>query len=267
METGRPAVDRVIRGRRAPRWAGETARRFEQQVGGDRLAWLQAGSGPPLLLLHGYAGDAQWWRRNLQALARTRTVYALDMPGFGASRLSGRYTCARSVDLLARWMDLHDLVPADVVGHSMGGLLAVLLAARHPERVRRLVLLAPAGLPFETGLLGIAVRAMRSRLGADMRFTPIVLRGVLRAGPRVLWQALGLIRETDIRPELASVLVPTLIVWGTRDRLLLSEGAKIFAAAIVDAQVRMIPGGHNLFFDRAGAVNMLILSFLAQPAP
>jgi pimeloyl-ACP methyl ester carboxylesterase len=267
MERGGPAVGAATRERRAPRWAGETARRFEQRVDGDRLAWLQAGSGPPLLLLHGYAGDAQWWRRNLRALARARTVYALDVPGFGASRLSGRYTFARSVNLLARWMDLHDLVPADIVGHSMGGQLAVLLAARHPERVRRLVLLAPAGLPFETGLLGIAVRAMRSRLGADVRFTPIVLRGVLRTGPRVLWQALAQIRETDIRPALASVRVPTLIVWGTRDRLLLSEGAATIAAAIAGAEVRTIPGGHNLFFDRAGAVNALIPSFLDQTAP
>ena len=262
MERGGPVVDRATRERRAPRWAGETARRFEQRVDGDRLAWLQAGSGPPLLLLHGYAGDAQWWRRNLQALARTRTVYALDMPGFGASRLSGRYTFARSVDLLARWMDLHDLVPPDVAGHSMGGQLAVLLAARHPERIRRLVLLAPAGLPLETALPGIAVRALRSRLGADIRFTPIVLRGVLRAGPRVLWQALGQIRETDIRTELASVRVPTLIVWGKQDRLLLPDGAATIAATIAAARVRVIPGGHTLFFDRADFVNPLILSFL-----
>ena len=162
--------------KRAPPWAGPAAWRCEQRVDGDRLVWLQAGDGPPLLLLHGYGGEATWWRRNVAFLARARTVYALDLPGFGASRMRGQYTVSRSLDLVVRWMDLQNIGTPDVAGHSMGGQLAVLLAARRPERVRRLLLLAPAGLPFGTGLAGMALRAAHSRLGADPRFTPIFCR-------------------------------------------------------------------------------------------
>ncbi len=251
----------------APSWAGPGASRHEQLVDGERLAWLQAGSGLPLILFHGYAGDAGWWQRNLAALAQSRSVYALDLPGFGGSRLTHSYSFERSIAVLARWIELNGLAPADLVGHSMGGELAVMLAARHPDLVRRLVLLAPAGLPFDTRALGLMTRALRSRLEADPRFTPIVAGGALRAGPRLLWHAFRQIRTSDIRPDLPRLRAPTLIVWGVKDRLLPPRNAAAIAAAIPGAEVRVVPGGHDLFFNQARTVNALIQSFLDRPDP
>jgi pimeloyl-ACP methyl ester carboxylesterase len=95
------------------------------------------------LLLHGYGGSARWWVRNLAPLARSHTVYALDLPGFGASRMPGRYTFSRVTKILAAWLDANDIASAAVVGHSMGGQVALLLAASHPAKVGALVLIAP----------------------------------------------------------------------------------------------------------------------------
>src|SRR5689334_4459056 len=71
-------------------WAGPGAFWRRTEVDGARFRWVEAGSGPPLLLLHGYGGSAHWWARNIEALGAVRRVYALDLPGFGRSQMAGR---------------------------------------------------------------------------------------------------------------------------------------------------------------------------------
>jgi pimeloyl-ACP methyl ester carboxylesterase len=227
------------------------------------MTWVEAGSGPPLVLLHGYGGSAHWWLRNVSALARVRRVYAMDVPGFGRSRLRARFTFAGAADLLARWMEQQDIAPADVLGHSMGGQLAMILAARQPHHVRALVLAAPAGVPFEMGLSGIALRALRSRRGGDPHFTSLVLLGVALAGPLVLWHAVQQIRFVDVRAHVAAIRAPTLILWGERDTLLLPATAPVLAAAIADARLTMVPGGrHNLMWEQPMLFNKHVTAFL-----
>jgi len=219
------------------------------------------------VLFHGYGGNSRWWARNLAPLASRYTVYALDLPDFGASRMAGRYTFRRTIDGIATWIEAQHLGPAAIVGHSMGGHLALLLAARHPVHVRALVLIAPSGLPLERTLLGLARDAFLSRAAGDMRFTPIVVGGVLRADPRALWQAVREIQRIDVRPHLADLAVPTLILWGDQDRLLPVANARVLSAAIPGAQVRIVQGGtHNIFFDQADLMNEAIVGFLGTPA-
>lgn len=253
---------------RAVAWAGPHASWRQSTLGATRISWVEAGRGAPLVLLHGYGGSAHWWIRNIGALARVRRVYALDVPGFGRSRLAGRFTMAGAADLVAHWMEQQGIVAADVLGHSMGGQLAMLLAARHPARVASLVLAAPAGVPFDTGLPGIALRAFRSRRGGDPYFTAIVLLGVALAGPRVLWHAVQQIRAVDVREHLPAIAARTLIVWGSRDSLLAPANAPLLAAAIGGARLTVVPGGgHNLMWEQPMLFNKAVVAFLQeQPA-
>jgi pimeloyl-ACP methyl ester carboxylesterase len=93
-----------------------------------------------------------------------------------------------------------------------------------------------------------------------------VLAGALRAGPRILWQAVQQIRHVDVRSHLDRLTIPTLILWGTRDRLLPAASAATLSAAIADAEVTLVPdGNHLLFFEHPGLVNEAILSCLARP--
>lgn len=204
----------------------------------------------------------------MAALGSVRRVYALDLPGFGRSHLSGRFTFERTADLIASWIGERGIGGADVVAHSMGGQLAAILASRHPGLVRSLVLAAPAGIPFEIGLPGIALRAFRSRRGGDPKFTPIVVGGVMRAGPRILWQAVQQIRFIDVREHLGSITAPTLILWGEGDGLLTSDNGPILAAALPTARLHLVPGGrHNLMWEQAEIFNEVVTEFLAaQPA-
>src|SRR5581483_1554615 len=109
-------------------------------VGPATIAYEVAGSGPPVVLLHGLSGSSRWWRRNIGALAPHRRVYIVDLIGFGASRGQARFVLAEAAGTLMRWLDLLGLARASLVGHSMGGLIAAELAADAPDRVDRLVL-------------------------------------------------------------------------------------------------------------------------------
>lgn len=249
-------------------WAGPGARRRQADVEGTRLRWVETGDGPPLILLHGYGGSARWWQQNIGPLGAIRRVYALDIPGFGGSRMREGFRFTRVADLIARWMERLNLPPSDMVSHSMGGQLALVLAAHHPDRVRSLVVAAPAGIPFDGGLLWIARQAWRSRSSGDWRFTPIVVRGALRAGPRMLWQAVAQIRAVDVREHLEAVRAPTLILWGDRDRLLPAANGPILAAAIAGARLEVLPGaGHNIMWEQAERFNEAVAAFITRDVP
>gem|GEM_PF-198925 len=118
---------------------------------GAQMHYLRVGNGPPLLLIHGILGAAYNWRYNLHDLGQTSTVYAIDQLGLGLSeRVPGLdASLSASTDRILAFMDALHLDKADIVGSSHGGAIALLLAARHPERVGKLVLAAPAN-PFST---------------------------------------------------------------------------------------------------------------------
>ena len=118
-------------------------------VDGARIQYQRAGNGPALIFVHGLVGSSRNWDRNIPALAPFRTVYAPDLVNCGASeRVPGTDPGVEAqVDRLIRWMDSVGIGQADFVAHSHGGVISMRLAARYPERVRRMALFAPAN-PF-----------------------------------------------------------------------------------------------------------------------
>ena len=121
---------------------------------GLRTNYHDMGSGSPVVLIHGSGpGVSAWanWRLALPELARTRRALAPDMVGFGyTDRPDGiRYTLDLWVEQALGFLDALDLEQVDLVGNSFGGALSLALAIRHPQRVRRLVLMGSAGLKFE----------------------------------------------------------------------------------------------------------------------
>jgi pimeloyl-ACP methyl ester carboxylesterase len=141
------------------------------EVGGYRVHWVEAGAGDEcVVLLHGLAGSARWWQRNLPALAATRRVLLPDVIGFGRSRGPGRLPAAPALaDGVAGWIAATAGGAVHLVGHSMGGQLAIHIAAHRPELVRRLVLVDATGIPRTyrpRDLLRLAWEAAPPRRGA-----------------------------------------------------------------------------------------------------
>src|SRR5215218_4517073 len=111
------------------------------------------------------------------------------------------------------------LEASHLVGHSMGGYIAVRLAARRPELVRRLALVAPAGVPTGRPLLGYGVPLVAASLAATPRFLPVLALDVARAGPLTILRAARDLLAEDVRDDLRAVVAPTLLIWGDRDAL------------------------------------------------
>lgn len=111
-------------------------------VGGVRLAYQVSGppDAPPLVLLHALGEDATDWEAVVPVLARSRRVYALDLRGHGRSEWPGDYSLELMQADVLRFLDALGLGQVDLIGHSMGGIVAYLLAEDHPQRVSRLVL-------------------------------------------------------------------------------------------------------------------------------
>ena len=239
-------------------------------VAGIRLFLRDVGlrSAPPVVLLHGFGASLQSWDGWAQQLAATHRVICFDLPGFGLTGRdpSGRYSVERGLEVLLALLVRLGLERIDLVGHSLGGHYAWAFAARYPQRVRRLVLVAPDGFDdtkFVTSHLPALAPLIRHVMpkfliwvdlavcyGAPGRLTgAIVTRysDMLRApGVRAaLLARWSQIRYVDPRPGLARVRTPTLIVWGTRDRILPPSQAQRYAALVAGSSIRWIEGvGH-----------------------
>ena len=114
--------------------------RRTRSVAGQPVAWLEAGVGPPLVLVHGAGGSAELWPRQLDALADVAQVLAPDLPGHGPLGGRGRPSIAAYAEWLDAFLAAVTEEPAVLVGHSMGGAVALTYAALHPGRLARLVI-------------------------------------------------------------------------------------------------------------------------------
>jgi pimeloyl-ACP methyl ester carboxylesterase len=226
----------------------------------EELHYTSYGSGPPLVLVHGLAGSTRWWRRNIQALSPYFKVFLVDLPGFG---LSGKgKTLEELRGVLPLWLDLMGLDCVHLVGHSMGGYLAINLAAMYPERIQRLCLIDAVGVPIRARLGTMMGRVINSIQHSSLTFIPTVISDGLRAGIPHLISLTREIVEVDARPMLPKIEATTLILWGTRDVITPPQLGLEMAETIPNATFRFVPrAGHNAMADRPKLVNEYLLEF------
>jgi pimeloyl-ACP methyl ester carboxylesterase len=254
---------------------------------GLRVNYTRAGSGPPLLLLHGWANSSLTLQGLAAGLADIREVYVPDLPGFGrteAPKEAAGWDTAAHAAFIVNLMDTLKIERADIFGHSHGGRIASQLAATTPERVSRLVLCASAGLHER---LPLPVRLRRRWRRLLIKFAHrAAARGLLGAnGPeraRALsekyasrdYRAAGIMRPTlgkvladDLAPLLPRITAPVLLIWGDRDEETPPELAERSRRLIPDASLVILPGaGHHPFVDQPQQVLAVVRDFFEQPA-
>lgn len=219
---------------------------------------MVVGSGEPLVLVHGLAGSWRWWSPVLERLARVRRVHAIDLPR--------RRPAVPAVELAAwleRTLDEAALDRVDLAGHSLGGLVAAELAALGSERVRSLVLVAPAGIPCGRSVPGRAVPLLETLF--DLRRSlPLVVSDALRAGPLRLAHGIAYVSSRDLTAELPEVRAPTLLLWGERDRLVPLWVAEEWQRLLPHARLELLPCGHVPMLEEPAAVADHIVAFLEE---
>lgn len=262
------------------------------QVQGLRVATAEAGEGPPVVLLHGLSSYAAFWEPVLPALLRAgRRVLIPDLPGFGASdKPDAPYTPPWYAALVADWMGALGVERAPVLGHSMGGQIALTLALRHPERVERLALSAPAGIEtFEPRAADFmrrfwhperALHAQPAEVAANFlqlayaRDTPEVRRLLTErlglqqhpdfaAVSRAVSRCVAGMLDHPVAAELHRLELPVAIAWGAMDRMIpnpvFTRGGpqdlvRLSRAVLPRARVRVVEGaGHFVHADEPDA--------------
>jgi pyruvate dehydrogenase E2 component (dihydrolipoamide acetyltransferase) len=260
------------------------------EVGGRRLRYLERApdepAGDPVVLLHGFGGDLNNWLFNTDRLAERRRVYALDLPGHGESSKdvgAGDLDADAFAETLGGFLDAVGAARAHLVGHSMGGAVALAYALDHPDRVASLTLVAAAGLgeDINPDYIDGFVAAERRRelkgvlelLFADQglvsrKLVDDVLRykrldGVDAALRTVAGAMYPSGRQTVVLAgRLDRLQAPALVVWGGQDRVLPAAHAQALAGR---ARVEVLAGaGHSPHMEAANEVNRLVGGFLDE---
>jgi pimeloyl-ACP methyl ester carboxylesterase len=246
------------------------------EVLGLRTRYVVRGSGPAVLVLHGWGASIEAVHPILTGLSPVGTVYALDLPGFGQTDIPvDPWGVEEYQEFVAAFMDGLSIESPAVVGHSNGGRIAIRMAATEPARVSRLVLVDSAGIrPKRTlrwyrrvGMAKVGKYAARF-LGAPGERARELLVGragsadYAAAGP--LRPTLVKLVNTDLRSLMPSITVPTLLVWGSEDTDTPISDARLMERLIPDAGVVVLEGaGHFSYIDQPAAFARIVSHFLA----
>lgn len=236
-------------------------------IGSYRIHSVHSGSGLPVVLLHGLAGSARWWRHTMAALATRFSVHVPELAGFGSSRPAMRVPAISTMAELVRdWLNAQELERVHLIGHSMGGQIALHFAASHSNRVGRLVLADAAGVPRPISpphLARFLAELVPPRAWGSLRFLPTMASDALRAGPLGLMRSTRRLLTDDVRPLLGLIDAPTLVLWGELDPLTPLWQGHIIADGIAGATLQVIAGAaHNPMIDRPALFNNAVLDFL-----
>lgn len=272
-----------------------TERSAETIVNGLKIAYREMGSGPPVLLLHGWPASAHLWRNIAPRLARTRRVIAPDLPGFGASDkpLNVEYSFRFFESILSGLLKNLGVDRTGLAVHDLGGPVGLYWATQHPERVERLAILNTLVYPELSWAVQAFLLALRLPLVSDFLASPAGLTLALKVGMhqkqnitpelRAAFQAPFADRDArrallksggDLKPKgffllskrLQSIQAPVRIIYGEQDRILPDIADTVrrlqqdFPAAVVTALPHC---GHFLQEDDPDAVAQLMAEFFS----
>src|SRR4051794_26829835 len=276
----------------------------EVQLHGQRVTFTRAGDGPALLLIHGITSSSRTWRRVIAPLAERHTVIAPDLLGHGRSgKPRGDYSLGAYASGVRDLLGVLGLPKATVVGHSLGGGIAMQFAYQFPERLDRLVLVDSGGLGSEVSLVLRAATLPGAELVLPMLFSPLtrgagrlVGRGLGRIGVKAnanvagLAEGLDSLGDADARRAFVhtarSVIdprgqrvdardrlylsrdVPTMLIWGEKDPIIPLEHGRRAHELMPHSRLEVFPrAGHFPFNDDPRRFADVLGDFIATTQP
>ena len=265
---------------------------MQHTINGVRMHWNEAGSGDPLIFIHGFPFNNTLWSKQLEAPPEGWRFIAPDLRGFGQSEAgkTGPYPMDLLADDINALLDHLGLDQAVICGQSMGGYVALSLARRYPDRVRALVLMATrASADSDEGARNRRALAARARsegvkpvidsmlpklLSAHSRMKQPELVDFVRAmmeatSPETMARALeGMAERHDYTGELEQIDVSTMAVRGDQDEIVPAVDMELIARTVRGARNEVISlAGHLPNLEASDVTNNLITRFLALLPP
>jgi pimeloyl-ACP methyl ester carboxylesterase len=267
------------------------------QDDGLQIRFCSAGSGPAVVLVHGLLGYSFSWRRVIPHLAKEREVFVPDMPGAGFSECRAGLDCRLigAARRLLAFLDAAEIGSCDLVGSSYGGSTAAMLAGLASSRVRSLVLVSPANPWSAIGRKRLALlrnpaigyvfpklaRAARpihgylvrrmwgdpglvSKETIDGYIRPLARRGVFEHATKIVQSWHSDMKELESNlPKIAGI--PTLLVWGSKDRVVDPRSAEIMAQRLPPARIAVVAGaGHLPYEENPEEFSRIVREFLGN---
>ncbi len=273
------------------------------QINSEEIAYREEGAGDKVLLfVHGLSSNMQAWSKNIATLKTDYTTIALDLPGYGkSSKKTKHYSMADYACFINEFIQQKELKNVSLIGHSMGGQVAMHTVLKHPENFEKLILIAPAGIetftPQEAGILKVSYTAEmvqnateeQIRNNFKMNFYEFPADAEFMVKDRIVMKEASDFKEHSIiivnniaamldepvLKDLNKIKIPVLMIFGkedalipnryfhpTQDLLFLSKTAK---EQLPQLEVKIIEkAGHFVNFEKADAVNREIEDFMNQ---
>ena len=273
-----------------------------RRAGGGTLAYTEQGTGFPLVFIHGLGSSIPAWQKNLPFLSKHFRCLALDLPGYGKSDKEGVAPgMAFYADVVNDFLDKLQISACYLTGHSMGGQVAIHTALMYPQKVKKLVLLAPAGLETFTAEEGQQLQSwfatekvyaagpeiIAQNVKANFHHFPADAQGILQDRLhykacddygrfcQVLSDSVAAMLQEPVYEKLSQLTMPVLILFGRQDAyipspllhpgLRLEEVVVLAADRIPQGTFHLIDScGHFVQWEGAEQVNKLLLEFLEE---
>lgn len=244
-------------------------------IDGIDIRYKTGGVGDQVLLLHGWGGSIESMTAVFEELARSHTVFALDFPGHGKSGLPPRpWGVADFAACLLRFMDAIQLRRPHIISHSFGGRVTIKLAASHPERVGKIILVDSAGIipprPLKYHLrvsiakVGKFFARYGGRFGERMRgwlYSIIGSKDYMNAGP-IRGTFVKIVNE-DLSALMPQIKSPTLLIWGADDLDTPVSSARTMNRLIQNSELVILESaGHYSYIDQPNQFNLFVRRFL-----
>lgn len=271
------------------------------KVGSVNTRYWRVGKGEPVLLLHGITNSVEDWLLNINELAESYQVFAVDLIGHGNTdkHLSVSYHLSDLANFITEFMNAVDIKPAHIIGHSLGGWIALWIAVQHPSYIQKLVLVDSAGLgketPIQIRLLTIpgvgeflgnqvldvefdkylemqrqnwpdAARATDEMIRLKYEATRwFEIRATVLKTFRTLANVLGT-KDREYLPivdNLSSIDCPLLVIWGKQDKLVPVSWTQKLSKGCPQAQIELFDDcGHDAMVEHPSQFNQAVLEFL-----
>jgi pimeloyl-ACP methyl ester carboxylesterase len=250
------------------------------KIDGRDVHYYTAGEGEPLVVIHGGAGDARSWWHNIEELSERYRVIAPDLPGYGSSQpLDGKYYIPELSDFIDKFAKFLRLKKFNIIGHSLGGGIALNYALKFPGKIKKLVLVSSLGLGREIAFwlrlisLPALIKFLGSLVGYSLKFIGWLLKYVnpfelvLPVSPVFvrIGTSIANFHQQNLVLEkyLSKIKMPTMLVWGGRDPIVPVKQAYRAVKKIPNARLLVFKhSGHNVHREQLKNFSRLIYEFL-----